>query len=843
VLVRSGTGDVRLSAARDIVFGANSSVYTGGIAGAPSENVTTPLNGIFTFPDRGGNVAISAGRDVLGSPVTQSVNDWQRRQGTPEGALPARRTQWGIDFRNFRWNAGTLGGGDLTIVAGNDVTSISATAADSAVELKDNELTRFGGGALSIEAGGDVNSAMLYVARGEGKVTADGALGVSRFGDSGEELGSLLMICDARMSVTARQAVNLETMFNPTILSPVGVPALQNSSFFTYGDRSGVDVRSNGGDVVLDAGSSRQLYSYLGQATVDANAAALKVLPSSLTMMSMTGDVSVLDGAVTLFPSDTGQLDIFALRDFIATSGATITMSDLNANEVPVPLRPVRGPDLTKLAQTSAASARHMSDDRPALITAGRDIRGQNLLLAKSVYMTAGRDIIDTSLRAQNLRDSDVTLVHAGRDLSYAPTLLTGQMSVGGPGRFDVLTGRNLDLGFSGGLTTTGRLQNAALHSEQGADLNVMVGMGRELDGNAFIDKIIAESADLRASLLKYMIAKTGDSSLTYDQAVTQFKALDATGQRPLLLDLFYGELVAAGREANSSANLGFDRGYRAIDALFPGSRAEEGQKNPFAGDLTLAFSRIYTLAGGDISIAVPGGLVNVGLANPPATLNNRPPSELGIVAQRTGNVHIFTNDDVLVNQSRVFTLMGGNIAIWSTNGDIDAGRGSKSSVSAPPPAVLVDPSGRVTLDFSGAVAGSGIRTISTEESIEPGDVDLIAPHGIVNAGDAGIGAGRNLNIAAEQVVGLDNIQVGGDATGVPPETSGLGQSLSAVSAVAASSSSASSSAVEEKNDNKEAQASLAQTALSWLEVFVVGLGEDSCKQDDVECLKRQPLK
>lgn len=842
VLVRSGTGDVRLSASRDVIFGANSSVYTGGVAGAPSENVASPAGAIFTFPDRGGNVAISAGRDVQGSAVTQSVNDWQRRQGTPAGALPARHTQWGIDFRNFRWNAGTLGGGDLSIAAGNDVTSIAATSADSAIESADDQLTRFGGGALSIDAGGDVNSAMLYVARGEGKIAADGQLGVSRFGDFGEQLGSLLMLGDARMSVMARQDINLETMFNPTILSPVGVPVLQNSSFFTYGDRSAVDVRSNGGSVVLDAGSQPQLFSYLGQATVDANGAALRILPSSLTMMSMTADVSVLDGAVTLFPSDTGQLDIFAQRDFLATAGATITMSDLSENEVPMPLRPGRGPDLTKLAQASAASARHIDDDRAALVTAGRDIRGHNLLLAKSAQMTAGRDIIDTSLRAQNLRASDVTSVHAGRDMSYAPTLLTGQMSVGGPGRFDVLTGRNLDLGFSGGLTTTGRLQNAALGTDQGADLNVMVGMGRDIDANAFVDDVIAGSSELRDSLLKFMVVRSGDSSLTYDQAVTMFKALDATAQRPLLLDSFYGELVAAGREANSAADLGFERGYRAIDALFPGSRAEEGQQNPFAGDLTLAFSRIYTLAGGDVSIAVPGGLVNVGLANPPASVQQRPASELGIVAQRSGNVHIFTDDDVLVNQSRVFTLLGGNIAIWSTNGDIDAGRGSKSSVSAPPPAVLVDPSGRVTLDFSGAVAGSGIRTISTEESIEPGDVDLIAPRGIVNAGDAGIGAGRNLNIAAEQVVGLDNIQVGGVSTGVPPETSGLGASLSAVSAVAASSSSASTSSVEDADENQEAQATLAQTAMSWLEVFVVGLGEENCKQDDVECLKRQPL-
>ena len=847
VLVRSGTGDVRLNASRDITFGTGSSVYTAGIQGAASE---TQVGALFTYADRGGNVSIVAGHDVKGSGVQQSVNDWQRRIGAPDESTITRATRWGTDVRNFRWDVGTLGGGDINIVAGNDVDKITAAAADSGQERANEQVVRFGGGGLSVEAGGDVNSAMLYVARGEGKVTADGELGVSRYAlnDLGEEdkqagLGSLLMLGDARMNITARQSVKLETIFNPTIIAPpTGTQQLLNTQFFTYGDRSGVDVRSNGGDVSLDAGRQPRLVVYLGRDAVNDNSTGLRILPSSLTMMSMASDVTLTD-AVTLFPSDTGQLDIFAQRDFIATRGTSITMSDLAANEVPVPVHAVRKPELSKLLQASAVSARHIDDDQPALITAGRDILGHNILLAKAVEMTAGRDIVDTSLRAQNLRTSDVTLVQAGRDLRYSAGTVVGQMSIGGPGRFDVLTGRHLDLGFSGGLTTTGRLQNPAIPIETGADLNVMVGMGRDVDAKAFVDKIVAPSAELRDELLKFMVARTGNSSLTYENAVTQFKALSATAQRPLLLNLFYGELVASGREHNTDPTKGFERGYAAVDALFPGSRPKQGEQNPFQGDLTLAFSRIYTLAGGDISIAVPGGNVNVGLANPPPTLNERPESELGIVAQRSGSVRMFTNDDVLVNQSRVFTLLGGDIAIWSTVGDIDAGRGSKSSVSAPPPSVLVDSSGQVTLDFSGAVAGSGIRTISTAENIKPGNVDLIAPAGTVNAGDAGIGAGGNLNIAAEQVVGLDNIQVGGVSTGVPPETSGLGASLSAVSAVAASSSSASNSALEETDENQEAQATLAQTAMSWLEVFVVGLGEENCKQDDVECLKRQPMK
>ena len=200
-------------------------------------------------------------------------------------------------------------------------------------------------------------------------------------------------------------------------------------------------------------------------------------------------------------------------------------------------------------------------------------------------------------------------------------------------------------------------------------------------------------------------------------------------------------------------------------------------------------FSRIYTLSGGDINLLVPGGLVNAGLANPPPNLGeSKKPSDLGIVAQGPGSVHAFTRGDFLVNQSRVFTLQGGDILIWSSRGNIDAGRGAKTAISAPPPRVIVDANGNVRVDFSNAVAGSGIRAIVTREGITPGNVDLIAPTGVVNAGDAGIGSAGNLNIAAVSVLGTQNIQVGGVSTGVPAaSTVSLAAGLTGVSNLAGS--------------------------------------------------------
>jgi len=185
-----------------------------------------------------------------------------------------------------------------------------------------------------------------------------------------------------------------------------------------------------------------------------------------------------------------------------------------------------------------------------------------------------------------------------------------------------------------------------------------------------------------------------------------------------------------------------------------------------------------------------------------------------------------------------VFASDGGNILMWSSAGNIDAGRGAKTAISAPPPTITFDANGNATVVFPPALAGSGIRAFVTSEGREPGNVDLFAPTGVIFVNDAGIGTAGNLTIGATQVVGAENIDVGGVAVGVPVETGGLGASLTAVSSTSSSATNAVSN--QSLADDGAEKTPLAETALSWLEVFVVGLGEEGCAQSDMECLKRQ---
>jgi len=198
-----------------------------------------------------------------------------------------------------------------------------------------------------------------------------------------------------------------------------------------------------------------------------------------------------------------------------------------------------------------------------------------------------------------------------------------------------------------------------------------------------------------------------------------------------------------------------------------------------------------------------------------------------------------------------VFTLRGGDILIWSSDGNIDAGRGAKSTVSAPPPQLSFDSDGKMSLKVV-AVAGSGIRALLTDKSIDPRsvDVDLYAPKGEINAGDAGIASAGNVTLAAVSVIGADNIQAAGVSTGVPAADAGV-SGLSGVSGLGEATKSteeATKSLREETSKSEEAAKEMRQALASFkpsfisVEVLGFGIGTSSiCKpdDDDADCPRR----
>lgn len=808
-MIRTGSGDIDIAAARDVKLGNQQSViYT---AGTPTQRRRFPVNVTKTavYPDQGGDVRIRAQRDVIGAASDQLVTGWLHRR------IEQNAGTWWVDYRYFQQNAGALGGGDVTVRAGRDVREFSVMVPTN----RPLDGAAQGGGDVQVRAAGDVTGGVYYVGAGQGSIQAGGEVRSER-----PNTYTLLGLGDGQWTLQAIGNVGLLGIFNPTVTtrtleqSQTGVALATPAYMFTYGSNSAVEVASVSGDIVLsnDQGAIRALMS--AERVAESNLDMFGYAPPTLRLGALSGDVSVHNG-FTLFPDTQGQLEIYAGGNITGSgAGIGVRISDADPRLMPSVDRPQT---LEWEPPAHASETLHSGDRKPVRIVArDGDIREFSLDSAKPVSVAAGRDIVDLELRAQNLDEGDVTSIRAGRDIVYTTPRAAGTgaistsdkiIEVAGPGQLHVQAGRDIDLGSSQGILSIGRNKNPALPPD-GADVLVVAGVKGPLDYNAlqahYRDQYSAGSERLKLLTASLRTARQ-------DHALTEAQVLDELRAYPEQFgsEIFFNELKLAGRARD------YEAGRSAIKALFPGSHD---------GDVKLFFSQIRTLSGGDIELLVPGGEVNAGLATPPGGFKKEP-GELGIVAQGKGRVRGYARDHFTVNQSRVFALRGGDITLWSDTGNIDAGRGAKSVVSAPPPLVSTDADGNTVTVVQGAAAGSGIRIQLTTPGDRAGDVDLIAPEGEVNAGDAGIGSAGDLYVAAPRVVGADNIQVSGTSSGVPvADTGGLGASLGGVSNLASGASNTAEQAMGNLGDAKESSTTpIADSALTFLEVEVLGYGDE----------------
>ena len=70
---------------------------------------------------------------------------------------------------------------------------------------------------------------------------------------------------------------------------------------------------------------------------------------------------------------------------------------------------------------------------------------------------------------------------------------------------------------------------------------------------------------------------------------------------------------------------------------------------------------------------------------------------------------------------------------MWPSNGDLNAGRGAKTSAFYPPLRRVTNLDGYSQIDAAGLVTGAGIGALQTILGQRASDVYLIAPHGTVS--------------------------------------------------------------------------------------------------------------
>jgi Filamentous haemagglutinin family outer membrane protein len=449
-----------------------------------------------------------------------------------------------------------------------------------------------------------------------------------------------------------------------------------------------------------------------------------------------------------------------------------------------------------------------------ARIFAGRDIvdigfSGQNTGNTDITSIAAGRDITYTLTTGVGGAPKIVN----GFDVGSRPVQVPvgGFYAIGGDGQFTLVAGRDLKIApglaadvrtvaennLTGvtGLRTAGRAQGvlAIGNTDNGyltggsANVNVLFGVGPGLNIAGFVDRYInpANSASAPGTYSTQLAAfinarataaaraqnpgTTFVSSLSAADAWAVFRTLPENQQQAFVQQVFYSEIrVAADQQNFPDQYQNFPRVYAAIETLFP---AAYGYSNNSAttstrvstGNLDMVGASLRTDFGGDINILGPGGGATLGGLS---VVDTAPPQ--GVLTARGGNINIFTDQNLQVNSSRIFTLLGGDITSFSSSGNIDAGRGRKTSAFFPPLQVNYAPNTTASIDSAGLITGAGIGTLQSIPGSALGNVYLLAPRGDIDAGDAGIRASGNLFVVAQRVLNADNVQIGGKSFGVP---------------------------------------------------------------------------
>ncbi|WP_047533415.1 filamentous haemagglutinin family protein [Methylotenera sp. N17] len=807
-LIRTGTGDIDIATGGDVIMrNASSAIYTVGTQAQALDGFDAPTAGNPLYLTNGGDIRVTAQGNIVGAePASgrQLINQWLFRQGGGNSNLD---TTWWVRPDLFKQSLATLGGGDIELRAGGDISNFSASAPTTARfdnfgttgDLATNVQRIDGGGDVTVVAGNNINGGVYFVAKGDGDINAGGAIQPQE-----GTFGTVLALQDGQWNVNAGGNVHIDAIINPTLVaqSTTNAPVLdatgRNSYFNTYAPQASVHLASVVGDVNLAVQNA-----ILTQTTGLDNSITNSLLyaPANISMAAYQGDVNV--GDVTLMPAASGNLNVFAAQN---VGLGNVSMSDADPNilaGINTPSSRFKGFTNTIFSQllTHSPSLLHGADTQASYIVAKEgdifaNVANAIVSLPKATKLVAGNDITGLNIALQNNRTTDISVIKAGNDVN------TQNITVAGPGELLVQAGRNIDLIYPNvtTITTTGNSgstnpifnntfasrANTALPNE-GASITLQAGLGQGAAVQAYINQYVlptgtgpvtlAEDAKRLAEYRKataqavtdFMRKRNGDNTLSDDEALAQFSALDVEAKTIFANRHLTSELIGSAKDFAKAGN--HARGENAIASLFP---------TLSQGDILLFNSKVSTNSGGSIDLIAPGGLINVGVPGRGG--------DIGIITEKGGEIRAIADGDFQVNQSKVITQFGSDIAIWSTHGTIDAGRGSKTATSVPERIVQTDAFGNTIIEVRGVAAGSGIRAQSYDPDgpngpkVEPkkGTVYLTAP--TIDAGEAGIEAG-DLFAVTQNFLNAINVQIQGTSSGVPiaatSSIAGVGAGLS----------------------------------------------------------------
>ncbi|WDP92942.1 MAG: filamentous hemagglutinin family protein [Desulfobacter sp.] len=762
----------------------------------------------------GGNIDVNARGDikvqsVYGGSFISQITDgaWDDHSGqadfsndTAPGAdfpvISAGITEgiWSANFNNLSATQGiaAMGGGNVNI---NTAGAFFAAAGT------------FGAGSLTVAAQGEIDGRFL---------NKEGTLELStmdNFGMMEGSTGQVIEVFDSQVQVTAQGDLKLGSAVNPTITGDYY--GAENKWDLQYSQTASLSLSARTGSVTLTGNLDDGLEL---DASVDVRE-RVHVLPPSLYINA--GSDIVLGSTFYLPPiasgqmsTETGQITLYAGRDIRSqgTSQNGIYLYNMHPDDIYGNHDANKAIDVFNVAALHGNPIDREQDYLPSVVSAGNDISNIILSLPRAATITAGNDIIDTRVTGQNIRSTDITSITAGHDIMFTTEKSDSTnysekwIMVGGPGRTIVQAGNAINLGTSLGIQSIGDFDNPALsdgETELVNDLVVIAGIDAPLELETIRELFLGNSEVAGDGPEGFVLGEDG-----LMQVVDKIRERTEAGDKALA-----DQILADARQF-------------LIAPLWSGASG--------TGDISLINSKIYSSGGAGNIYAIAAGKIDVGVSSIPAAKGENAPDTSatddasGLYTTSGGGIHLLTYGDVNVNESRVMTFDGGDIVVWSDQGNINAGMGSKAA-TASGKFKTVEVNGVKKRVYIAPAVGSGIRATATDIE-RAGDLYIIAPSGIIDAGEAGI-AGQNVTLIADQVINAQNIEASGNSFGFtkPSESSANVSGLSGGSGLADAAmldeeSSALASSQDRMNEETPEGYSMEPR---WVDVEVVGFEED----------------
>ncbi len=703
---------VDLAAGFDFAAGTGVQTGKGRLTLSGDATIQTGRGAISALVGNSVGVGSGAIRTVGGGRVAVEAVAGNVDTGTSVNGYAFGRTGYSVN-QNLG-GISTAKGGSVSIKAGGNITSFLPPPSGNGVASEAGS-GAFGAeaGDVTVEAGGNVVGHFV-LRNGAGSILAGGDAGTS-------SRALALSMVDGSWSVSAARSIQLQEIRNP---NGVFNSSALNNPFrfrFDYGAEASVSLKAGNGIVI--AGNSLPRASGGSQGLI---------LPPKLSLEAGAGGIQ-LAANITLFPSSTGNLEIKTtsggdLRSTSAGNPRFLLLSDAERQQW------ILSTDFTYVDR--GRNTLHLNDLTPVRIDVSGTVEDINLISSKPVAMTVGRDILNSSVQAQNFRATDQTSISAGGRIASRNYYSFVALDVSAPAPDFTVFERAAIPAEQEGVAATADSAIAALSR--------LFTYNPETRMLGVAGKLSASTRDLLLGIRVFNpdnFAAAPVPALFVD-AATLDRLVKASEDVPLVpLEGF--EINGPGKLSISarSMDLGLSRGIISHGpsqnpALIPLTPRGAEIGISLVDSFDMFSSLVLSEFGGGISLTA-GQKISVGSSERLGSLD----LPRGIISLGAGPISVVAGGNVEINGSRIAAYDGGNIAIKSLTGSVDAGSGGSGFVRLSKP--YVDP---VTggLQFIGAtIPGSGVLATTFPESIPGeiprlGNISVETPQGDIRAGSGG---------------------------------------------------------------------------------------------------------